>query len=227
MKIDFHIHTNFSYDALNSPEEVVLSAISKGMDGICVLDHGKIEGALKALSFAFKKPVLVIPCIEIDSKEGDIIGFNVKENITNGFSARETIKKINRLGGMAIIAHPFAWPKNFKANLEKFIIENKDLFFAIEVLNASAPDWANKKALDIAVKFKLPFTAGSDAHEADFIGKAFLEFQKKCITAEEVLQEVKKRTALVRSEKISIITRVRNLFLTNFRKLKRGKIKVS
>jgi predicted metal-dependent phosphoesterase TrpH len=226
VKIDFHIHTNFSVDALNSPEEVVSSAISKGIECICVLDHGKVEGALEALSFASEKPILVIPCIEINSKEGDIVGFNIKENIANGFSAKETIKKINQLGGMAIIAHPFAWPKNFKGKLEKFIIENKDLFFAIEVLNASAPDWVNKKALQLAQKFDLPFTAGSDAHEASFIGKAFLEISRNCRTAQEILEEIKKRNALVKGEKVSFLARVKNLFSTNIRKIKRGRISV-
>ncbi|MCX6764329.1 MAG: PHP domain-containing protein [Candidatus Nealsonbacteria bacterium] len=223
MKIDFHIHTNFSCDALNSPEEVVLSAISKGFDCICIVDHGTTEGASKALSFASKKPILVIPCIEINSKEGDIIGFNIKENIANGFTARDTIKKINLLGGIAIIAHPFAWPKNFKGNLEKFVIENKDLFFAVEVLNASAQDWANKKALGLVKKFNLPFTAGSDAHEASFIGKAFLEISKDCFSAGEILEEIKKRNALPRGEKVSFLLRMKNLFSTNIRKLKKGK----
>lgn len=226
MKIDFHIHTNFSFDALNSPEEVILSAISKGINCICIVDHGTTEGALKALSFASKKPILVIPCIEINSKEGDIIGFNIKERIANGFSAKDTIKEINLLGGIAIIAHPFAWPKNFKGNLEKFVIENKDLFFAIEVLNASASDWANKKAHQLVKKFNLLFTAGSDAHEAGFIGKAFLEISKDCLSPAEILEEIKKRNALVRGEKVSFMQRVKNLFSTNIRKFKRGKLRV-
>lgn len=226
MKIDFHIHTNFSFDALNSPEEVVLGAISKGINGICIADHGTTEGASKALSFASKKPLLVIPCIEINSREGDIIGFNIREKIENGLSAKETIKEINRLGGFAIIAHPFAWPKNFKGNLEKFIIENKNLFFAIEILNASGQDWANKKSFEIVKKFNMPYTAGSDAHEADFIGKAFLEISRNCLTAQEVLEEIKKRNALVKGEKVSFFIRVKNLFSTNIRKLRRGKIKV-
>jgi len=203
-----------------------LSAIAKKIDGICVLDHGTVEGALKALSFASKKPILVIPCIEINSKEGDIIGFNIKKNIANGLSAKDTIKEINRLGGMAIIAHPFAWPKNFKGNLEKFIIENKNLFFAVEILNASAPDWANKKAFQLVKKLNLLFTAGSDAHEAGFIGKAYLEILRNCLSAEEILEEIKKRNALVKSEKVKFITRVRNLFATNFRKFKKGRLTV-
>jgi predicted metal-dependent phosphoesterase TrpH len=226
VKIDFHIHTNFSFDALNSPEEVVLGAISKGINCICIVDHGTTEGASKALSFAYKKPILVIPCIEINSKEGDIIGFNIREKIPNWLPAKDTIIEINRLGGLAIIAHPFAWPKNFKGNLEKFIIENKDLFFAIEIFNASGQDWANKKASEIVKKFNLPFTAGSDAHEASFIGKAFLETSRDCFSAEEVLEEIKQKNAQVRSEKVSLITRVKNLFSTNIRKFKRGRIKV-
>ena len=60
MRADLHIHTNFSYDGLPSPEEVVNSAIEKKIDCIAVTDHEEVKGALRAQKFAEGKPIELI-----------------------------------------------------------------------------------------------------------------------------------------------------------------------
>lgn len=226
MKADFHIHTNFSCDALNSPQEIVAAAISRGIDCICITDHQETRGVTEALRFAFSKPILIIPGIEIRSKEGDILGLNVKEKIPNGLWAKETIKEINRLGGMAVIAHPFAWPHNFKGDLKKLFRESSDFSLAIEVFNASIPDFFNKKALRFAKKLDLPFTAGSDAHGVDFIGKAFLEIPGDNLSPEEILEAIRKKNGKLRKEEVSFLEKIKWEAKRNIQKLKRGRLRV-
>lgn len=204
MRADLHLHTNFSYDGLPSPKEIVNYAISKKIDCICITDHGEIEGAMEALRFANGKPILVIPGIEVGSKAGDILGINVQQKIPNSLSVKETINAIIKQGGMAAIAHPCDYFLYFK-DIEKYQDFFQEKKVAIEIFNASLFfNFANIEAKNFADKFNLPFIVGSDAHSLDFIGKAFLEIPGKNLSVEQVLEEIKKRNVKVGFEKISI-----------------------
>lgn len=207
MKADFHVHTCFSADGLPSPKEVVDFAISKGLGCVAICDHKTIKGALEAAAYASSKPILVIVGIEIKSKEGEILGFNVKKEIRDGFSARETIEKIIGQGGMAAIAHPFDYFSWF-SKIENFIDFFKQKNVAIEAFNASLLfNFSNFQAQQFAEKFNLPFVAGSDAHSLDFIGKAYLEIEEKK-SVKEILELIKQKKAKIGFEKIAFLERV-------------------
>ena len=81
MKCDLHVHTSYSYDSWIPPKEMVEAAIKKGVDCLAICDHGEVKGALEAIEYAKGKPILIIPGIEVKSKEGDILALNVKEKI--------------------------------------------------------------------------------------------------------------------------------------------------
>lgn len=203
MKADLHLHTNFSYDGLPSPKEVVDFSISKKLNCIAICDHKTIEGALEAAEYAKSKPILVIVGIEIKSREGEILGLNVKEKIEENLPAKETIEKIIEQGGMAAIPHPFDYFSWF-SKIEDFAEFFKEKKVAIEVFNASLLfGVSNFEAKQFAEKFSLPFVAGSDAHSLDFIGKAYLEIPKENLSIEGVLEEIKKRNAKIGFEKIT------------------------
>ena len=187
MKCDLHCHTGYSYDSTAKPEEMVEAALRKGVNCLAITDHGEVEGARKAVEYAKDKPILIIPGIEIKSKEGDILGLNIKEIIPNKLPGKETIERIKELGGLAIIPHPFGWACSFKGNLEELIPD----IDGIEVLNASIFGPGNKKALIFSQKHNLPQTAGSDAHFPNFIGQVYLEILGDNLSAEEVLTKVK------------------------------------
>ena len=196
MKADLHIHTYYSFDGFSSPKEIVKTAISKGINCIAITDHNEIKGAIEAMRFAFDKDILVIPGIEILSEAGDILGLNVKEIIPDGLSAEKTIEEIKKRGGIAVIPHPFDWPlENFF--LKKNGIKNLNID-AIEVFNASVFfKSSNKKAFDFAREYDLAFSAGSDAHQAKFVGRGYLEFKKKINSEIELIEEIKNKKAKV------------------------------
>ena len=133
------------------------------------------------------------------SKEGDIIGLNIKEKIEPKLTAKETIKRIKEMGGFVILPHPFAFWENFKGNLNEIINE----IDAIEIYNASVIGKGNEKAENFVKKYNLPFVAGSDAHFPEFVGKAFVEIEGKNLTIEEIFEKIKNKEIKIKKEKIS------------------------
>jgi hypothetical protein len=205
MKCDLHVHTSYSYDSTASPKEMVEAAIKKGVNCLAITDHSEIKGASEVIEYAKGKSILIIPGIEIKSKEGDILGLNIKEVIPDGLSAKETIKKIKAADGMAIIPHPFGWFCSFKEDL-KNLINDID---GIEVLNASSVYGpGNKKALDFAQRFNLPFMAGSDAHSPNLVGRAFLEIAGENLSIEEILKQIKNKGVRVGGEEAGFFEKI-------------------
>ncbi len=201
MKADLHIHSTFS-DGFASPEEIVKEAIKKGIKCICITDHGEVEGAIRAMKFAFDKDILVIPGIEVTSKSGHILGINVKKVIPNWLSAEKTIKEIRKQGGLAIIAHPFDWP------IEDFIGGEKEILRlqpdGIEAFNASVlVKSSNKKALDFALKYNFSVTAGSDAHNKEFIGRGYLEIPDEITSVQDVIDAILSKKVVPKGEVLS------------------------
>ena len=206
MKIDLHIHTNFSDDGLSSPREVVDSAIEKGLDAICITDHDEIKGALEALKYAFDKNILVIPGIEITTRYDHVLAINIKKIIPRSLSFYQTLKEIRKQKALAVVPHPFCWP------VGEFFGTEKDLLMAdaIEVFNAHIISFSNKKALKLSQKYNLPFTAGSDAHKAKFVGRGYLEIPKENLSEEKILEEIRQRTGIVRGKSLSIMENIEN-----------------
>lgn len=215
MKCDFHVHTFYSFDSSTSPEEMVDAALKLGIDCLAITDHNEIEGAKKAIEYAKEKPILIIPGIEVKSKEGDIIGLNVKEKIPPKLSAKETIKKIKEQGGFVILPHPFAFFCKFKGNLKELIKE----IDAIEILNG-ANFGGHKKAIKFVEKYNLPFTVGSDAHFPELLGKVLLEVEGEKLKIEEVLEKIKNKKTKIIDNGIGFWEKI-------FDHLKRAKVKIS
>lgn len=220
MKCDLHVHTGYSYDSSASPKEMIDVALEKGIDCLAITDHNEIEGALEAIEYAKGKPILIIPGIEIKSKEGDILGLNVREIIPNQLSARETIKRIKELGGLAIIAHPFGWFCSFKGDLESLVSEVD----GIEVLNASIFGPGNKIALDFAQKYNLAITAGSDAHFPNFVGRCYLEIPGQNLSIKEILEKIKNKKAKIGGKEATFLEKIIDHTKRNLAKLKSFKL---
>ena len=202
MKIDLHCHSYYSCDGISSPEKLIKSALKKGLDGIAITDHDTISGWKEAIRAAKKLNVVLVLGEEIKTKEGDILGLFLKEEI-KAKTPLEVIKEIKNQGGIAIIPHPYHWRKPFK-DLEKY----KNLADGIEVFNArSQSKKGNQKAFNFALKNNLVMTAGSDAHSSFEVGNAYVEAKA------ENLEELRK---MILEKKVKIIGKQAPFFVQIF-----------
>ena len=78
---EFHCHSNYSFDSLVSLEDIISTCRARGIAKIAITDHGCMEGAYKAHQMA---PDLVIVSEEIQTSEGEILGYFMTEEIPDG-----------------------------------------------------------------------------------------------------------------------------------------------
>jgi len=164
INVDLHVHSHYSKDSSITPKELIFYAKKRGLNAVAVADHNQIEGSLK---IAKETDFLVIPAMEVSSADGHIVALNLQELIPRDLSAKETVDKIHKVGGIAIAVHPYAW---FKGSLNSNVETAK--FDAIETINASAFPFGRckSKATALAMRLNLPQVGGTDAHYAPTIG---------------------------------------------------------
>jgi len=214
MKCDLHTHTYYSYDSNALPKDMVDSAIEKGIDCLAITDHDEVDGASEAIEYAKNKPILIIPGIEVKSRDGDILGLNIRKPIPKNLSAEQTIEKIKEQGGLAIIAHPFGDWHPFKGNLISLI----DKIDGVEMMNASV-FVGNKKARQLVKKHDLAFTAGSDAHYPKFVGRMYLEIPGENLSIEQILEAIKNKNCKAVGKEFSFFEKVTERIARGFIRL--------
>lgn len=170
LKTVIHAHTNYSYDANTSPEELVAAAREQGVDCIAVTDHDEIAGALAAREIG---GVRIIVGEEISSADGHIIGLFLHEWVPPGLSAEETARRVHAQGGLVLAPHPFATLCDnslHAAGLAKL----RPYLDAVEVHNAQNPlPWQDARAAAYARREGLVAYVGADTHIRGYLAAAF------------------------------------------------------
>ncbi len=172
LRVDLHMHTQFSPDSLVSPERLVARCQKVGLSCIAVTDHNTTEGARVVKDIA---PFLVIVGEEVRTSEGEVTGLFLTETIPEGLSIGETARRIKDQGGLVSIPHPFDRFRGeviSRRGLDE-VVQYADI---VEVFNArnnlSADD---RKALDFAREHGLLTSGVSDAHTTMELGRTYVE----------------------------------------------------
>jgi predicted metal-dependent phosphoesterase TrpH len=180
VRVDCHLHTALSGDAVTSIDELADRVEQERLDVVFITDHNVTAAALAAAERGIGARVIVGE--EIRTREGDVIGLFLTERIPYVLPLAEVTGLIRAQGGLIYLPHPFdAGRSSLGAVSEQLctagradVIEvfNAKIEVPESVLNTDAD--ANRQAVRLAERYDLAGAAGSDAHDPEGIGAAYL-----------------------------------------------------
>jgi hypothetical protein len=162
VKIDLHMHTCASGDALHTLKQMALRAKALKLDGIGVCEHNKINSGNVDVP-----GLLILRGMECSAKEGHISVFGVGSNFDfeKGMPAAEIAKRAKKAGGISIVTHAFSIRKR-KSSMGSHCFHVGAT--AIERFNGS--DFVH----NFIASRRVPIgTGGSDAHSWYEVGNAY------------------------------------------------------
>lgn len=201
LKVDLHVHTVNSPDAHTPVEDLPRIIKERGLDGLAVTEHDR-----------FNPPslpgTLILPGIEVTSREGHVIGLGVNEAIPRGLSANETIQTIHAKGGIAIVPHPYD-PVCECVKLARLT----NMPEAVETINADALSFYISKwlAQRDASKFHIPEVGGSDSHIPQTIGDAYTVIEASSKEVKDVLDAIRAGRVRAEGRATSVANKLRKL----------------
>ncbi|MDH7487229.1 MAG: PHP domain-containing protein [Anaerolineae bacterium] len=171
-KVDLHVHTDYSEDSFTKLPALIAACRRKGLARVAITDHNTIVGALAAQALA---PDLIIVGQEIDTTQGELIAYFLREEVPRDLTPQEAIARLRQQGAVISVSHPF---ESLRASalargaLEEII----DQVDALEVFNARCLlQEDNRKAAEWAKRYGKLATAGSDAHTLWELGRGYVE----------------------------------------------------
>jgi len=198
IRVDLHIHTNYSPDATTPPKIIVDQLYAHPfIKAIAITDHNTLEGYYKVHELASTyQDILIIPGVEVSTIDGDLIVLGVTELPPRPWTVQSVIDFSQERNGISIAAHPYR--EHGLGDLTK----NYDVD-TIETLNGASTLQANKLAENLARTMGLPGVAGSDAHHADELWTVYTEIQASS-DIDEILKAIKKGLIRISSTERSI-----------------------
>ncbi len=178
-RIDYHVHTCWSFDSDTSLDALIAKARQAGLQRICVTDHDTIEGALALQRISPADLDVIVGC-EFSTADGSqIIGLGLSAMIHEK-GVLELMQAIREDGGLVLVPHPFRRGSGLlrpeKRRSPAFLDHALSLTDLVECFNGRDTFDNNARNLHFAKERGLPSVAGSDAHTADEIGSVFVEY---------------------------------------------------
>ncbi|MFB6154740.1 MAG: PHP domain-containing protein [Haloferacaceae archaeon] len=199
LSVELHTHSELSHDGRDPVDLLLAQAEAVELDALAVTDHDEINASLEAADAAADYGLVGIPGMEVTSAAGHVLALGVDELVPAGLSFGETLDRIHRLGGIAVVPHPFQSSRHgVGPHVTGDELASAD---AIEVYNSRLlTGRANRRAERFAVERDLPMTAGSDAHISEMVGQAITEVDAEERSLDGVLEAIAAgRTSVVGS----------------------------
>lgn len=166
LKADLHIHSygdGGSYDVDDyqmNPQNIVDTAISKGLSVISITDHNEVTNSCTAVQYAQEKKILVIPGVELSTTQGHLLLYFETPQSLRSFISQVTISadrktcqtgivecltKAQQYKGFGILAH-IDIDAGFEKTIGAFnpqmdeILKHENLY-GLEISNKANAKW--------------------------------------------------------------------------------------
>lgn len=175
LRIDMHMHSHYSCDAVIKPETMIKTAKTKNI-GIAITDHNtcKAWNELKSLAKQYDVPLILGEEIKVFDKGkviGEILGYFMNKEVKSG-NYLDVIDSLHAQDAFVSIPHPFDTFRKPFSRIEQV----KHKVDAVEIFNSRGYIKSfNEETKKFVEKNNLSFTAGSDAHTPEEIGNAYIE----------------------------------------------------
>ncbi|MDZ7374478.1 MAG: PHP domain-containing protein [candidate division KSB1 bacterium] len=198
LRVDLHVHSCYSPDAISKPETIVRVAKRRGIDVVAITDHNRVDAWEEMRVASRRWDISVVLGEEVRVWEsglpvGELVCLFLREPIKPG-SLADVMRQVREQGALAAVAHPFSF-RRFAFRRLDLLDGYKDLL--IEVRNGRTySSRANRKALELALRSARGITAGSDAHLPAEIGSVWLEVEASDVASlRQALMEGRGRMA--------------------------------
>jgi predicted metal-dependent phosphoesterase TrpH len=173
VRVDCHLHTVASGDAVLGLEELAERAVAEGVDVVFVTDHHEVSAALELRRRDLGVRIEVGE--EIRTPDGELLGLFLRERIPYVLPTAEVIARVHAQGGLVGLPHPYDPIRSGTGAVADELCASGAVAF-VEAFNAKCGDAGyNAKAAELAARHDLPVTAGSDAHDPAGVGAAWVE----------------------------------------------------
>jgi predicted metal-dependent phosphoesterase TrpH len=172
LRVDLHLHSNYSHDGRSSLQELIERARECGLDRIALTDHNTFEGAANLARIA---PGLAIAGEEIKTLEGELIGLFITSRVQPFMRAEEVMDLVHGMGGLVYVPHPL--DRHRSHFLAERVVELASRIDIIETYNPWCEAAANEAAARLADDLDKVAATGSDAHSAAELGLSWMEME--------------------------------------------------
>ena len=138
-KADLYIRSVYS-DGVHTPRQIAELAALKQLSVIALTDHAEIAGIKDLIIAAAALGVYVIPGVELNSSQGDFLGYFIDyqdgdflkfleeiRDFTGTLSARKCIMAIRQAGGIVVSAHPHCFLSSGHVDIKKYFTKLANL----------------------------------------------------------------------------------------------------
>jgi len=180
LKCQFHTHVKGDTcdNVKHTAKELIKKAAALSYDVLAITTHNKIIFNKQLRKYAEKKGILLMPGTEFEIDKKHILCLNAHSDIlkVKNFKDLKNYRK-KHPESLIIAPHPF-FPG--KVTLKKSLIDNIDLFDAIEISFCYTKQKNfNKKAIALAKRWKKPLIATSDCHVLDYLDISYCFINSK------------------------------------------------
>ncbi len=215
LSADLHVHTACSGDGESHVADVLAAARAAGLDAIALTDHDTTEGCL--IAEGLKSDVLVIPGVEVSTRQGHLLVLGATGAIPKGLDVLETIRIAHSLGGIAILPHPY---HRYRHGVGLKLKEALSAADAIEVFNSRyILGGANRRAYRTARNLGKPMVAGSDAHHCRYVGYGRTLIDAEC-NVQSILAAIRNGKTRPGGKRTPVRTYTKQSLRNSWRKLK-------